>query len=511
MAMRILCWLVVANILLCTHATKVTIIHTTDIHGWVAGHPHNSTLNGDFGDFHSLLIHMKKSAINNGEEFFLFDTGDLIEGTGLSDATTIHGQFIFDIIKNVSTYDALTIGNHDIGHPEVVTFMEQNFIPFWKGSYLTSNSLLLSDSEFIGSPFIVITSKLGTKVLVLGYLFNFTHEANNTVVVPVSVSLTQPYFTKAMQVPDVDLIVVAAHIAPQSPPELNQIYIAIRSYHKVTPLVILAGHSHVTYFQQLDPNAFSIESGKYFEVLGHIQFDLDNAGMHNLTTQWVDTSVDNFMALSGTTASTFPTQAGAETKALLSYYQQLLGLNIAYGCSPTTFWPEGSFLSNSSLYRLLVEDIIPKIVFNGSSSKNIQFFLTNSASLRYALFEGKVTRNDIYTISPFNDTYVYFKGIPGSSLMHLMAAIANTTGLARHGCAPRLRSMDPEPNWYYSSTPINSGGTYDLVTATYDALTILPVVEQLLPEYSAYIHYPTDYNGTGALQAFIEQFFPCTR
>ena len=37
----------------------------------------------------------------------LFDTGDLIEGTGLSDATPIHGQYIFDIIKDVSTYNGL--------------------------------------------------------------------------------------------------------------------------------------------------------------------------------------------------------------------------------------------------------------------------------------------------------------------------------------------------------------------------------------------------------------------
>lgn len=50
------------------------------VHGWVAGHPHNTTLDADFGgmlvfvsyltltDFRSLLLHMKANAANNGEE-----------------------------------------------------------------------------------------------------------------------------------------------------------------------------------------------------------------------------------------------------------------------------------------------------------------------------------------------------------------------------------------------------------------------------------------------------------
>lgn len=40
----------------------------------------------------------------------------------------------------------------------------------------------------------------------------------------------------------VDMIVVCSHIAPQFGPELQQIYQAIRQYHPITPLVMLAGH-----------------------------------------------------------------------------------------------------------------------------------------------------------------------------------------------------------------------------------------------------------------------------
>ena len=53
------------------------------VHGWVAGHPHNATLNADFGDFCSLVEHMHARAVRENFEFLLFDSGDLTEGTQL--------------------------------------------------------------------------------------------------------------------------------------------------------------------------------------------------------------------------------------------------------------------------------------------------------------------------------------------------------------------------------------------------------------------------------------------
>ena len=74
---------------------KFQIIHTTDIHGWLAGHPHQAELDADFGDFLSLIEHLHTQADANNDHFLLFDSGDLIEGTGLSDATDIHGYLIY--------------------------------------------------------------------------------------------------------------------------------------------------------------------------------------------------------------------------------------------------------------------------------------------------------------------------------------------------------------------------------------------------------------------------------
>eukprot|EP00003_Mantamonas_plastica_P029425 TRINITY_DN6966_c0_g1_i2.p1 TRINITY_DN6966_c0_g1~~TRINITY_DN6966_c0_g1_i2.p1 ORF type:complete len:275 (+),score=52.00 TRINITY_DN6966_c0_g1_i2:86-826(+) len=164
-------------------STKFSIMHLTDVHGWINGHPHNETLNTDFGHLASFLSHMKAKAEADKSEFFLFDSGDLIEGTGLSDATPVHGTNIFKITEQLEqSYDGMTIGNHDIGHPETVELMQQKngFIDAMKGKYLTSNAFDKKTQDPLGNFYRVIDSAQGHRILVLGFIFNFDQNANNT-------------------------------------------------------------------------------------------------------------------------------------------------------------------------------------------------------------------------------------------------------------------------------------------------------------------------------------------
>jgi 2',3'-cyclic-nucleotide 2'-phosphodiesterase (5'-nucleotidase family) len=69
----------------------------------------------------------------------LLDSGDLIEGTGLSDATPVHGEFIWPLVKQIP-YSALTMGNHEIGVDSSIEELEKNFVPHWNGRYLTANT-----------------------------------------------------------------------------------------------------------------------------------------------------------------------------------------------------------------------------------------------------------------------------------------------------------------------------------------------------------------------------------
>ena len=52
---------------------------------------------------------MRRKAHQSGRDLLLVDTGDLHDGTGLSDTTNPDGKITDEIFKNVE-YDLLTVG-----------------------------------------------------------------------------------------------------------------------------------------------------------------------------------------------------------------------------------------------------------------------------------------------------------------------------------------------------------------------------------------------------------------
>lgn len=64
----------------CYYLALVILIVDLLVHGWVSGHPHNASLNTDFGDYTSLVYHLHQRAAAEDFEFLLFDSGDVIEG-----------------------------------------------------------------------------------------------------------------------------------------------------------------------------------------------------------------------------------------------------------------------------------------------------------------------------------------------------------------------------------------------------------------------------------------------
>jgi 2',3'-cyclic-nucleotide 2'-phosphodiesterase (5'-nucleotidase family) len=68
----------------------------------------SDTLDLKISDYYNFITHMKSKAGKN--EFVLaFDSGDLAQGSGLSDATPVYGSFLFEIFKELPV-DAQTIG-----------------------------------------------------------------------------------------------------------------------------------------------------------------------------------------------------------------------------------------------------------------------------------------------------------------------------------------------------------------------------------------------------------------
>jgi len=471
----------------------VNIVHITDVHGWVNGHPHEPELDADFGDFTSFIEHLKNASNARGEEFFLFDTGDILEGTGYSDASPLRGQYLLPIVQSVHQYDGLTMGNHDMEYPEVVDLFMETFIPYWNEDpnepqrYITDNQYYKATDSPIGATYSYFTTQNGVNVVVLGWLFNFTSNSDNTNVMSVDESLEQAYVQEALSQPDIHMVVTVCHI-DTSDTELTDIYQTIRKQLPTTPLVLLAGHRHITSFKQFDSNAFTIESGRYFEKLGLISFDLetDEPSMSHLQYEWIDTTRENFYSLTNTDEKTFLTPAGQYTKDLIANATEILGLEIIYGCSPITYDQHGGISEPDSLYNLYVDYIVPSVVFN-KTLYNPQYFMTNPNTLRYNMYQGSVNRNDIYTISPFNDTYFYYPDMLGEDLLDLVSTLG----------------------FYHTYLYIEVTDYYDVVVAEYDTQAIDRELAVMGVSYE-YELYPTNVNSTGALQVYLEEYMPCS-
>ena len=91
---------------------QLNFLHTTDTHGWIAGHLREPSYSADWGDYVSFSQNLKKKAEQEGKDLLLIDTGDRIEGSGLYDASHPKGNFSREIFAQ-QDIDVICIGNHE--------------------------------------------------------------------------------------------------------------------------------------------------------------------------------------------------------------------------------------------------------------------------------------------------------------------------------------------------------------------------------------------------------------
>jgi len=243
------------------------------------------------------------------------------------------------------------------------------------------------------------------------------------------------------------------------------------------------------YFNWLDKNAFVIESGKYFEVLGQISFDFDEAaGFTNFQQQWVNTSVSNFIKLSGKTESTFETQGGLQTKKMISNYYNKLGLNKTLGCSPGYFSPYAN--NSESLYNVWINQMIQKILFQGKSKMN-PIYTCNQFTLRSSVYKGEFKVNDVFSIIPFKDVYFY----------------VSMTGDILQKVFQELNKMQI---FYKTDVQINPSTMYWLVCSKYDSFKVLEVLHKNWSGQKWTVNdFPSQLSSTDILEKYASQYWPC--
>ncbi|KAL5498002.1 hypothetical protein ACEPAH_2933 [Sanghuangporus vaninii] len=414
----------------------VNVIHSTDTHGWLLGHqkasPPEPNYSGDFGDFASFVTHMKQIALEKDVDLLLVDTGDLHDGTGLSDGFPpgdLDGHDSNQFIKQLP-YDVLTIGNHELSDGYSVALdMFTDFAPFWKGRYLTSNvNITIFDenqnpvSVPIGERFVKFTTRKGRRVTSLGVLFDFTGNAENTTVQKVENMVKEQWFQDAIA-DEPDFFLLIGHM-PVARDKWPSVFDAIRAVHPTTPILIFGGHSHIRDCLQFDGRSMSLESGRYMETIGWMSVDLDERNTDKtknltFTRRYLDQNRVTYEFHTGRSTRAFDTLLGRNISAGMNELAQRFDLSFQFGTAPHDFLlTRAPFPSNDSLLSLFIQEAAPvALAINNSRAGISSIMITNSGSQRFDVLQGPFTKNDQFTASPFSDSFLFIPNVP--------AAVAN--------------------------------------------------------------------------------------
>ncbi|KAG7444361.1 uncharacterized protein BT62DRAFT_1029301 [Guyanagaster necrorhizus] len=436
----------------------INIIHTTDSHGWLLGHQKASfpepNYSGDLGDFASFVSHMKKIAVEKDVDLLLVDSGDLHDGTGLSDGYPPGGVDGHETTKFLAElpYDVMAIGNHELYVYADTLDMHLNLAPKLNGRYLSSNvNITLADQNNntvdvpVGSRFAKFKTQKGRTVTALGVIYDFTGNDQNTTVQKVEDMVKESWFLEAIK-DEPDFFLLAGHM-PVSRDNWPLVFNAVRAVHATTPILILGGHTHIRDCLQLDGRSMSLESGRYMETVGWMSTSLDGTnGSNNLTfsRRYLDTNRVTYEYHTQENQASFDTKKGQAITAGLLQLAVDFDLNFTFGIAPHDFTlTRAPYPSNDSQLSLFAELATPyALSVNNSRANNPNYMLVNSGSQRFDIYAGTFTKNDQLTASPFTDIFFYIPEVP------LSVALDTLQIMNENGSENRKRSLGREEELY---------------------------------------------------------------
>lgn len=419
---------------------QVNFLHTTDTHGWHAGHLLEASYAADWGDYIDFAERLREKVEAQGQDLLLVDTGDRIEGNGLYDASNPRGKYTFDIFKE-QPIDFICSGNHELYKATSASDEYNITVPAYKDSYLASNLDIFVDGQYkpLAPRFKKFTTKKqGIRIMSFGFIYNFLRNDNNTRVQPVEQAIQESWFQEAIRDKDVDLFVVIGHSAVRSD-EFNAIYKAIRTVKWDIPIQFFGGHYHIRDYRRYDSKAYGVASGRFMETIGFASVDGVKTKAMDMTTKaspsffrrYIDNNLYSFYHHSATNGSTFHSSRGKKVSVLIHKSRSALKLDHTYGCAPKDLWmARAPYPANDSIFTWLNETVLPTLLPSSESEAQAttpRIILLNTGAIRFDIFKGAFTRDSTYIVSPFTSKMHYLPAIPYGKAKQLLA-ILNTAG-----------------------------------------------------------------------------------
>lgn len=416
----------------------LNFLHTTDTHGWHAGHLLERSYAGDWGDYIDFAARLRERLESDGNDLLVIDTGDRIEGNGLYDASKPRGKYTFDIFRE-QKIDLICSGNHELYKATSAEDEHQITVPAYKDEYLASN---LDVYEAEAGDFVPLaakwkkftTPKQGIRIMSFGFLYDFTRPANNTRVQPVEDTIKESWFQDAIRDKDVDIFVVIGHSAVRSQ-EFDAIYKEIRTARWDIPIQFFGGHFHIRDYRKYDAKAYGLASGRFMETIGFQSIDglstKSTTGQSRSPTffrRYIDNNLFSFYHHTGHNASTFHSKLGKKVSKLIRKSRSALKLDHAYGCAPQDLWmSRAPYPSNTSIFTWLENEVLPAAANDSSRAEKPRIILLNTGAIRFDIFKGAFTRDSTFIVSPFTSAIRYLPDVPYGKAKQLIK-ILNSAG-----------------------------------------------------------------------------------
>lgn len=347
------------------------------------------------------------------------------------DASHPKGKYTRDIFKE-QHIDVICTGNHELYHKYSSDNEYLITVPNAHGNYLASNLDILDPDTgkrvAMAPRYKKFTTKnQGIRILAFGFLFDFTGNANNTIVEAVEKTVQQAWFLEAIHDREVDLFLVAGHI-PLDSPEFNAIFKAIRQIQWDTPIQFLGGHTHIRDYFKYDSKAYGLESGRYMETIGFTSItglstggrsrarssDIDaKVAAPKFARRYIDNNLYSFHHHTSLNSTTFPTAHGRNVSAMIASARKDLNLDHGFGCAPQNFWTNRApFPHKDSIFSLLQQRVFPDIIADPARDGIPRLAIVNTGGIRFDIFKGPFTIDTTYTVSPFTNGFRYIKDVP---------------------------------------------------------------------------------------------------
>jgi hypothetical protein len=349
------------------------------------------------------------------------------------------------------------------------------------------------------------TKNQGIRILAFGFIFDFTGNANNTVIHRVEDTVKEDWFKEAIRDKELDLIIVYGHVDIRSD-EYKVLFSTIRSAQWDTPIQFFGGHSHIRDYKVFDSKSVALESGRYMETLGFMSIDgLSTGGTKEFPAKpqsskikfnrlYLDNNLFSMHRHSGKDEESFPTEHGKNVSSAINEARNSLDLTRRYGCAPHDLWvSRRPYPHDESIFSWLQQEMLPDTVGKSDRVKKDgkqALVITNTGGIRFDIFKGAFTKDTTFLVSPFTSGLRHIPDVPYKAASRVLRLLNNEGPIVEQMAQENVYLAPPEhiASWsrpYMVSGMMNRGNSRDWAGPQHEQSPLLDSVEEpLTPGYT---------------------------